>query len=123
MEPLKVLNNVQKARLFHALMFNEIPGFISFLYEVTEKTIDEKEQLAATWKNPMFGFDFWLALAGDAKKKLDKYPNELLRSSKVFGDQLFDGYTAIYTIQAVTQYSALESVSGKFKQAVTFLFN
>jgi len=122
MQPLEMLNNVQKARLLHSLLRTEIPDFISFLYEHTERFIDHKEELATTWKDEMFGFEFWLGLAEDVQKRANKYGKELHRSSPVFADQLFDGYTAIYCVHVLIKYAETETVHIKFKQAIHFLF-
>jgi hypothetical protein len=53
-----------------------------------------------------------------------KYPKELYKSSAVFADLLFDGYTAIFTAHALTQYVAnSRNTDPKFKPAVDLLFN
>jgi hypothetical protein len=122
MQPLKLLNNVQKARLLHSLLATEMPDFLSYCYEYTEKVLDAKEELKANWKDQLFGADFWLELAEDCKRKAEKYKKELTRSSSVFADQLFDGYAAIYTTHVLLQYAEAEGTDRKFKQAVELLF-
>ena len=122
MQPLKMLTNVHKARLLHSLLITEIPDFISYLLEYTEKVLDSKDELRANWKDQLFGVDFWFELAEDVKRKANKYAKELTRSSNVFADQLFDGYSAIYTVHVLTQYSVVAGADIKFKQAVDLLF-
>jgi hypothetical protein len=123
MNPLKMLNNVQKARLLHSLLINEIPEFLGYLKELTETVLNDKERIKAEWKDQMFGVDFWFELAEEVQKVLAKYPKDLYKSANVFADQLFDGYTAIFTAHALTRYVALgKHTDPKFKQAVELLF-
>lgn len=122
MQPLKMLNNVQKARLLHSLLLTEMPDFVSYLYEYTESVLDSKEELRSSWQDGMFGVDFWFELAGDVKRKTLKYGKDLRKSSPLFADQLFDGYSAIFTIHVLNQYTAKPETDLKFRQAVEFLF-
>jgi hypothetical protein len=123
MQPLSMLNNVQKARLLHSLLIQEIPGFLGYLHTLTETVLDEKERIAAGWKDQMFGVEFWFELAEDVKRKVAKYPKDLRKSAHVFADQLFDGYTAIFSAHALVQYIALgRHTDPKFKPAVELLF-
>jgi len=122
MQPLKLLNNVQKARLLHTLLSNEIPDFISYLNEYTECVLDSKEELRTSWQGGMFSVDFWFELAEDVKKKTLKYGKDLRKSSPLFADQLFDGYTAMFTIHVLNQYGAKPETDVKFKQAIDLLF-
>jgi hypothetical protein len=123
MQPLRMLTNVQKARLLHSLLIQEIPGFLGYLQELTDTVLNDRERITAEWKDQLFGVDFWFELAGEVKRVMAKYPKDLYRSANVFADQLFDGYTAIYTAHALTQYVALgKHTDPKFKSAVELLF-
>lgn len=123
MQPLKLLNNVQKARLLHSLLLNEMPDFISYLYEYTESVLDSKEELRSSWKEQLFGVDFWFELAEDIKSRAERYSKNLSKSSSVFADQLFDGYSALFTVHVLTQYAVRPETDLKFKQAVELLFS
>ena len=123
MQPLNRLNNVQKARLLHSLLSNEIPQFLGYLKDLTETVLNDKERITAEWKDQLFGVDFWFELAEQVQRVLAKYPKDLYKSANVFADQLFDGYTAIFTAHALTQYAANgRNTDPKFKPAVELLF-
>jgi len=123
MQPLKLLNNVQKARLLHSLLIQEIPGFLGYLNELAETVLNDKETIKAEWKDQMFGVDFWFELAEEVQRVMAKYPKDLQKNTVVFAEQLFSGYTAIFTAYALTQYVALErNTDPKFKNAVDLLF-
>src|SRR3954462_10186036 len=106
MQPLKLLTNVQKARLLHSLLIQEMPDFLGYLNELTETVLNDKERIRAEWKDQLFGVDFWFELAEQVQSVMAKYSKELHKSSAVFADQLFDGYTAIFIAHALTQYVA-----------------
>lgn len=123
MQPLKMLNNVQKARLLHSLLIQEIPEFLGYLNELTETVLNDKERIRSEWDGQMINPDFWFELAEQVQKVMAKYPKDLYKSANVFADQLFDGYTAIFTVHALTQYTALgKNADPKFKPAVELLF-
>ncbi len=123
MQPLKLLNNVQKARLLHSLLINEIPEFLGYLKELTETVLNDRERIAAEWKDQLFSVDFWFELAEQVHRVMTKYPKDLYKSANVFADQLFDGYTAIFTAHALVQYVANDRhKEPKFKPAVELLF-
>jgi hypothetical protein len=124
MQPLKLMTNVQKARLLHNLLSNEIPHFLAYLNELTETVLNDKEHITAGWKDQVFSVDFWFGLAEEVQRVMAKYTKELSKSSAVFADQLFDGYTAIFTAHALTQYVGKgRNTDPKFKNAVELLFN
>ncbi len=123
MQPLKMLNNVQKARLLHSLFTNEIPEFLGYLNELTETVLNDKEQIAAEWKDQMFDAGLWFELAAEVQRVMAKYPKDLYKSSTVFSDQLFGGFMAIFTAHALVQYITLgRNTDPKFKPAVELFF-
>jgi hypothetical protein len=123
MQPLKLLNNVQKARLLHSLLSEEIPGFLAYFKDMAGAVVSSQDELKKDWKDQLFGADFWIELAEEAGKKLSRYPKDLAKSAGVFSDQLFGGYNAIFTVHALNQYILTDAkMDVKFKQAVTLLF-
>jgi hypothetical protein len=124
MQPLNLMNNVQKARLLHSLLIHEIPGFLGYLKELTQTVLNDKERIAAEWKDQMFGVDFWFGLAGEVQSVMAKYPKDLCKSAHVFAEQLFGGFTAIFTAHALLRYVELgKQTEPKFKPAVELLFS
>jgi hypothetical protein len=96
---------------------------LGYLNELTETVLNDKERIKAEWKDQLFGVDFWFELAGEVQRVMAKYPKDLYKSPNVFADQLFDGYTAIFTAYGLTQYVALgKHTEPKFKPAVELLF-
>lgn len=122
MQPLKILNNIQKARLLHSLFFGEMPQFLAFLAETTEHILANRKKVRENWKDQLFGAELWLTLAEDTKRTISKYQKELERSSPVFAEQLFSGYTALYTVQQLINYGERSDTDPKFTQAVELLF-
>jgi hypothetical protein len=123
MQPLKILNTVQKARLLHSLLGSEIPQFLEYLQELTETVLSDQERIAARWKDQMFGVEMWFELARETQKVMAKYPKDLRKSAPVFADQLFSGFMALFTVHALLQYTAQDKQADpKFKSAVELLF-
>ncbi|TSJ39683.1 hypothetical protein FO440_18260 [Mucilaginibacter corticis] len=123
MQPLNLLTNVQKARLLHSLLTDEIPNFLAFLNEQTESVLNNKDKLITVWKDQMFSIEMWFALAEEVQRILAKYNKQLDHSPNLFADQLFDGYNGIYVAHGLLQYVTLGKHNDpKFKHAVDLLF-
>ncbi len=123
MQPLKVMNNVQKARLLHALLLSEIPQLLTYVKEVCLYMANNADTIKATWQDQLFGADMWVELSKDAHLTIEKYGRKLEQSSVVFAEQLFGGYGAIFLSHQLLQYTAEDRhTDPKFKQAVELLF-
>jgi len=123
MKPLNNLNNVEKAKLLHELFPDEIPAILTFVKNLSITIEEEKEMLNSKWDNQLFSFSFWLSLAKDTEKKIDQYGKKLHKSSKLFADQLFDGYAALYLAHCLIQLtSQREHQNKKLVKAVELLF-
>jgi hypothetical protein len=123
MQPLQLLNNVQKARLLHSLLSSEIPPFLGYLDTMAETVLNDRERIAAEWKDQLFGVEMWFELAKETQKVMAKYPKDLRKSAPVFADQLFGGYMALFTVHALLQYTTQgKQTDPKFKTAVELLF-
>jgi hypothetical protein len=119
MKSINQYNNVEKARALHQLFPNEIKNFIAFTKTHAEQTIAQKEELAKQWDNQPFQFDFWLHLAEQVAKQTKFYNGKLVTNGKLFSEQLFDGYLAIYTNNCFDLYTKQSDCPAKFKQAIT----
>ncbi|WDF77146.1 hypothetical protein PQ469_24990 [Mucilaginibacter sp. KACC 22773] len=124
MKTLHTFNNVEKAKLLHALFLPEIPGFLTYAQEMSAFMKDHPDEVRKVWKNQLFGIDFWFQLSEDADRKIKKYGKQLEKSSALFSDQLFDGYGALFLHHCLTNYTEQDKhTDPKFKTAVELFFN
>ncbi|WPU94702.1 hypothetical protein SNE25_04105 [Mucilaginibacter sabulilitoris] len=124
MQPLRILNNVQKARLLHALFIHEIPAFLTYSQQLCTYMRENRDEVRKVWVNQLFGVDFSFQLAEEAERKIKRYGRQLEKSSAVFSDQLFDGYGALFLNHCLTTYAEKAELSDpKFRTAVELLFH
>jgi hypothetical protein len=124
MNPLKELNNVQKARLLHALFHAEIPTFLTYTQNLCTYMRENPDKVREVWVDQLFGVDFWFQLAEEANRKIKQYGKQLEKSSAVFSDQLFDGYGALFLNHCLTTYAEKGNpADSKFKTAVDLFIN
>ena len=124
MQPLHTFNNVQKAKLLHALFIREIHGFLAYTQELSAFIKANPDEVREVWKNLLFGVDLWFQLSEEADQKIKRYGKQLEKSSNLFADQLFDGYGALYLHHCLTTYTERGKHSDpKFKTAVDLFFN
>lgn len=105
MKRLEQLNNVERARILFELFPSEIPAFLEFQKAVTDNLVRDPDQLKEKWENQFFNFDFWMSLVKDVQQKLEKHSFNLSKKSRLFSDQLFDGYLALYSAHCLHQYA------------------
>lgn len=124
MKPLNELSNTERAMLLHQLFPEAIPAFLDFATGMSQTIREDEAGQRANWTMEIVSFDFWLTLADTAGKQINKYGRQLHNSSKVFAEQLFDGYLAMYMVHCLTVYTTVrQHPNRKFTLAVDLLFN
>jgi len=125
MQPLNNLTHVEKAKLLFQFFPSEIPAFIVFEKWLAEKLILDKKTIEMEWgrENSPFTFPFWLSLAEDTVKRIEKNDTTLAQSSNRFADQLFDGYNAFFSIHCLNVFAKSQKCESKqFALAVELFF-
>ncbi|HVW96685.1 MAG TPA: hypothetical protein VHA56_12015 [Mucilaginibacter sp.] len=124
MKPLDKLTNVEKGKLLHELFPDEIPAFLQFTTGICIAIREQEQSYRAHWDNGIYSFDFWLSLVKEAQQKIEKYGSQLQRSSRLFAEQLFDGYIALYLVHCLLSYTTIRKhPNPKFTTAIDLLFN
>jgi hypothetical protein len=123
MKPLNKLSNVERAKLLFELFPEEMPKFISFIRGLTQAIIQDPSKLRSKAIDQIHTTEFWQELVSNAKRRLDQYGNKLAKRSRLFSEQLFDGYDSIYAGYCLHQYIIKdEGLNRKFRNAVILLF-
>lgn len=122
MKALDKLNNVERAKLLFELFPEEIPALIQCIKAIAETICNDPEKLKQNWNGQMLTADFWIELAKDTMQRIEKNGDVLLKSSRRFSDQLFDGYNALFSAHCLQQYSKQDECNGQFRNAVEMLF-
>jgi hypothetical protein len=123
MKALHEMNNVDKGYLLAQLFPQEMENIVAALQRKCEFLKTNEAKIKETWDNGFISFDMWQSLANHIEGTIKTYKNNLHRSPRVFSDQLFDGYLAIFTNDCIVKYAAAGSKNPKFSIAVALLFN
>ncbi len=105
MKTFRQLNNVEKARLLFQFFPEEIPAYINTVQGMCAAIQENEAEYRAQWDNGLLKFDFWLSLVARAEKVIKQYGKKLHSNSRLFTDQLFDGYQALFTIHCLRGYA------------------
>lgn len=117
------MSNVEKAKLLHELLPNEIPAFLRFVEGMCQTIREDEVNQRASRQEGFLSFDFWLQLIGQTEKTIEKYGLQLHKNSRLFADQLFDGYMALFLVHCLTVYTtARQHPNKRFIAAVDLLF-
>lgn len=123
MQTLDNLNNVQRAKLLFDLLPADIPAFVDFTKSLAERVKENPEALREQWGNPLVHIDMWMRLAQAVYKSIEKYGIKLSKSGRLFSDQLFDGYLALFSVHCLQQFvQHAELKERRFKTAVELFF-
>lgn len=122
MKPFDELNIIDKARLLHELFPDEIKGFIEFMLQTTNAIATGQQNIKANWGGKQFTTDGWVELAKETDRRIVRNFDALQKNKQRFGDQLFDGYTGLFTVQCMREYMNV-CESNKFAEAMKFLFD
>jgi hypothetical protein len=117
------LVNAEKAKFLFELLPDEIPLFIDSLKDKTNYLLHDADQLKNEWKGQFISYETWVQLAEKAQQVVLKYGDKLGKNSRLFADQLFDGYIGIYSIHLLNEYILYQEFKNqKFFYAVQLLF-
>ncbi|ALM50121.1 hypothetical protein AMR72_15175 [Flavobacterium psychrophilum] len=124
MKTLRQLTNVEKAGILHSWFPEEIAPIVDAIQGMSESIIKNEQQERETWTLGLLNFDFWLQLARNADTIIIKYQKKLATNKRLFADQLFDGYQAIFTVHCITGYAKTKRLENReLFLVIELLFN
>ena len=123
MNPLHNYANVDKAALLHQLFPQEIPALLEFVSGMCLSIREEEERNRKAWDNGFMSFDYWLSLITETDQIITVKSNVMVKSYRVFSEQLFSGYTALFVNHCIWVYTSSRTPADpKFTLAVRLLF-
>lgn len=123
MKTLENLTNTEKARLLHDLFPDEIRLFLEDLTNVCSDIENNKDEHSKKWNIGWLTFNYWLSLANETAGILKSHKFNMIKSSRVFSDQLFFTYTSLFVNDRIVKYAEHKSQNEKFKIAVNLLYH
>jgi len=121
---MKLLTNTDKAKLLHELFPEEVPLLLDNIKGFCADFITFQELYRKNWSGLMH-FDLWLSFAEETAGLIRKRRPQMLKSSRVFSEQLCVTYavkcTSIYSKQVRPMANARKSKSLKVPLCITKL--
>jgi len=122
MKALQHMNNVEKGKLLADLFPEQLPNIKAFIEQETACFIQREDYIRNLWSETFLSPNFWFGVVRDVEKIIKKYGSKLTKNSRLFADQLFDGYNEIYTIYCLIGYTTQEFCNYNLKQAIYLFF-
>ncbi|WP_268225341.1 hypothetical protein [Sinomicrobium oceani] len=122
MKTLEQMNNVERAYLLAGLFPEELPGILTDIRQRVAYLQKHEDDIRKEWDNGLITVGFWCDLAKRVLQVIEKYESKLLESRRLFADQLFDGYNALFAIDCIAKYADKGNGSSRFQLAVKMLF-
>lgn len=116
--------NVEKAGILHNWFPQEIAPIVDAMRGMSENIVQNEQQEREIWTGGLLNFDFWLQLARNAETIISKYQKKLATSKRLFADQLFGGYQAIFSVHCIVAYAKAKRLENcELFLAIELLFN
>lgn len=122
MKNLHRLYNVEKGKMIADLLPEEIPNIILFIEQKTERFLNSEKQIKNHWQSTLVTSESWFNHVRSVEKAVKKYSAKFQRNHRLFANQLFDGYDALFTIYCLVEYSLKEDCNNRLRLAVHLLF-
>lgn len=116
------MTNVDKGYMLAKLFPEELPGILSDLKIRAEYLLNHQKDIQKEWGNGLITLEFWSDLARSILTITEKYQTKLVERPRLFADQLFDGYHALFTTDAIVKYAQSGNGSTSFQLAVELFF-
>lgn len=98
MKALKEITFVEKGHVLAGLFPELLKEWVDFIRTEIEYFGSEEEYYRKNWESKTFiAVGFWYNLVTDIEHLLRKFNVALYRNPKVFADQLFYGFFAVFT--------------------------
>lgn len=122
MKTLKEMTFVDKGHVLAGLFPELLKEWVDFIKSETEYFRSEEEYYRNNWQSKTFiSVGFWYNLVTDIEHLLRKFNVALYRNPKVFADQLFYGFFAVFTSNCLLQYAESEHCSLEARLAIHLL--
>ncbi|HKG07277.1 MAG TPA: hypothetical protein VKB19_12495 [Pedobacter sp.] len=123
MNNLHHFTNVDKAALLHQLFPQEIPELLEFITGMCQSIREDEQRNRKAWDDGFMSFDYWLSLLNQTEQIIKFRSKAITGSHRVFSEQLFSGYTALFVNHCIWVYtSTRKPADPKFTLAVQLLF-
>lgn len=123
MKALNKFQNTDKLKVLHELFPEEIPLVLDHIQQVCMDFQDNKQTYAKNWNDGFMPFDYWFNLSEQTAELIKKYRFNMVRSSRVFSDQLSYSHAVLFVNDRIVKYAENVCTNNKFKLAVALLFN
>lgn len=123
MKHLEVLTNIDRAKLLHELRPQPIKDYLDYAKGLSGYLQAHQKELEPKWTNEMFSYQYWVSLALNVEKRIDRYGLQLCKSSRLFADQLFSDLSALFAADALLKFvEEPECKDAKFKHLAKGIF-
>ena len=124
MKALTNFTNVDKAALLHQLFPEEIPELLDFITGMCQSIREDEQRNREAWDGGFMPFDYWLGLGNSSEKLITERHALLVKSWRIFSEQLFSDYKAIFLNHCISCYTKVRKhPDPKFTLAIDLLIN
>lgn len=121
MKELSQQTEMEKASLLHQLFASGIGEVITYIDSTAIEMLNNPQSVKDEWGTQKLSAAGWLELAKKIKAIIEQNSYSLTRYPKRFSEQLFDGFTALFSVQCLKDYSRVAE-NKRLSFAIQLLF-
>lgn len=122
MKTLDHMTNLDRAYLLARLFPQELKAMTEFIKKEAEFWLDHRPEIEKKWTEKHIDVNLWYEFIANFERRYLKNGTRIYRNKRTFRDQLFDGYDALFAINATIHYTEQKGCSQEFKYAIFMLF-
>lgn len=122
MKALTEMDNIDRAYLFAKLFPDELQDITEFIKTVADEYTKNEDFVRSVWNGNPVDIDTWYGLVANFRYRYTANGTRLYKNCRVFTDQLFDGYDAIFTIDALLNYTQQTQCTTQLTHAIHLFF-
>ncbi|WP_426477526.1 hypothetical protein ACP3T3_20245 [Chryseobacterium sp. CBSDS_008] len=122
MKALDKMSNIDRAYLLAQLFPEDLKQLTDFIKQEADLYTVKKAYVYSQWTDGLITAEFWYRLVENCTRICSSNGTRLYRNPRTFRDQLFDGYDALFSINALIHFTEQPECSKKLKYAIYCLF-
>jgi len=93
-------------------------------FQIREAALHRKNEqyIRGLWTDTLVTADFWFGLVERTEDIMQKMKSSLPKSQRIYSDQLYDGYNAIFSMHCLITFAGTPECGAQLRQAIHLLF-
>jgi len=122
MKPLNEMSNIDKGYMLAKMFPANLKDIRLYAIQLIELYQSKSEQIRSIWTNSIITVEFWYEVLNGFEGTIKRFNVSLDKSPRIFADQLFYAYNAMFMIDCLIEYAGTEDCDSDLAKVIELLF-